>query len=138
MGVFLLGSGDYRLGAAGDFRIHANEVAIGLTMPLPALAILRYRLTPSAFDRAVCLAEPFDPRAAVEAGLLDRVAVFADQRQQLAELRRAPLDGPRDSGVVSAPEARHRVGDRALCRALSSASVGVRGERHGVPMIAPA
>jgi enoyl-CoA hydratase len=78
MGVFLLGSGDYRIGAAGAFRIHANEVAIGLTMPLPALAILRYRLTPSAFDRAVCLAEAFDPEGAVTAGLLDRV-VAPDQ-----------------------------------------------------------
>lgn len=73
MGLFLLCSGDYRIGATGDFKLQANEVAIGLTMPYPALAILRYRLTPSSFDRAVGLAEVFTPPKAVEVGLLDRL-----------------------------------------------------------------
>lgn len=73
MDLFLLCSGDYRIGAAGDFKLQANEVASGLTMPYPALAILRYRLTPSSFDRAVGLAEVFTPPKAVEAGLLDRL-----------------------------------------------------------------
>ena len=73
MGSFLLCSGDYRIGGSGGFKLQANEVAIGLTMPLPALAILRYRLTPSAFDRAVGLAEAFTPEEAVDAGFLDRV-----------------------------------------------------------------
>ena len=73
MGLFLLCSGDYRIGAAGDFKLQANEVAIGLTLPYPALAILRYRLTPSSFDRAVGLAEVFTPPEAVEVGLLDRL-----------------------------------------------------------------
>jgi enoyl-CoA hydratase len=70
----LLCSGDYRIGAAGDFKLQANEVAIGLTMPYPALTILRSRLTPSSFDRAVGLAEVFTPAAAVEVGLLERLA----------------------------------------------------------------
>ena len=33
MGVFLLLCGDYRVGATGPYKITANEVAIGLTMP---------------------------------------------------------------------------------------------------------
>ena len=33
MGSFLLLSGDYNIGASGPFKIMANEVAIGLTMP---------------------------------------------------------------------------------------------------------
>ena len=74
MGLFLLCSGDYRIGAAGDFKLQANEVAIGLTMPSPALTILRSRLTPSSFDRAVGLAEVFTPAEAVEVGLLERLA----------------------------------------------------------------
>jgi enoyl-CoA hydratase len=73
MGLFLLCSGDYRIGATGDFKLQANEVAIGLPMPYPALAILRYRLTPSSFDRAVGLSEVFRPPEAVEVGLLDRL-----------------------------------------------------------------
>ena len=48
MGVFLLLSGDYRIGAAGAFDLRANEVAIGLPMPLTAVEISRQRLAPLA------------------------------------------------------------------------------------------
>ena len=65
MGAFLLLSGDYRVGAAGPFKLTANEVAIGITMPYAAVEILRQRLTPAAFNRAVTLAEPFAPANAV-------------------------------------------------------------------------
>jgi enoyl-CoA hydratase len=83
MGVFLLLSGDYRLGAAGGYKITANEVAIGLTMPRPAVEILRQRLAPAYFNRAVTIAEPFSPDNAVEAGFLDRV-VPADELHAIA------------------------------------------------------
>ncbi|MGZ7003894.1 MAG: crotonase/enoyl-CoA hydratase family protein, partial [Acidimicrobiales bacterium] len=73
MGVFLLLSGDHRLGAAGPFKLIANEVAIGLTMPHAEVEVLRQRLTPAAFNRAVVLAEAFDPDGAVAAGFLDGV-----------------------------------------------------------------
>src|SRR5438309_5115025 len=39
MGVFLLLSGDYRIGGAGPYKVTANEVAIGLTMPRAAVEI---------------------------------------------------------------------------------------------------
>ncbi len=73
MGAFLLLSGDYRVGAAGPYKITANEVAIGLTMPRPAVEICRQRLTPAHFNRAVVNAEVHAPDAAVEAGFLDRL-----------------------------------------------------------------
>ena len=73
MGVFLLLSTDYRIGASGSYRITANEVAIGLTMPRAAVEILRQRLTPAAFNRAVILAEVFSPENAVGCGFLDQV-----------------------------------------------------------------
>jgi enoyl-CoA hydratase len=73
MGSFLVCAGDYRVGAAGEFKIQANEVAIGITMPYAALALLRYRLTPAAFDRAVGLAAAFAPADAVAAGWLDEI-----------------------------------------------------------------
>lgn len=73
MGVFLLLSGDYRIGVVGPHKITANEVAIGLTMPRAAVEICRQRLTPAAFNRAVILAEVFSPADAVAAGFLDRV-----------------------------------------------------------------
>ncbi len=73
MGFFSLLSADYRIGPAGSFRFVANEVAIGLPMPTPAMTVMRQRLTPAAYQRALCLAETFTPENAVEAGVLDRV-----------------------------------------------------------------
>src|SRR5271166_6626283 len=73
MGVFLLLSGDYRVGAAGPYRITANEVAIGLTLPRSATEVCRQRLAPAHFNRATILAEVYPPEVAVSAGFLDRV-----------------------------------------------------------------
>jgi enoyl-CoA hydratase len=73
MGCFLLLSGDYRIGVNGPFRLVANEVAIGLTMPWTAIEICRQRLAPAHFNRAVILAEAYGPEDGVVAGFLDRV-----------------------------------------------------------------
>jgi enoyl-CoA hydratase len=100
MGVFLLLSADYRVGVEGSFRLAANEVAIGLTMPYPAIEILRNRLTPSAFNRAVTLAEPFSPANAVAAGFLDSVVPageLADTAHKIATAA-STLDMPAHAG----------------------------------------
>ncbi len=100
MGVFLLLSGDYRVGAAGPYRITANEVAIGLTMPRAAVEICRQRLTPAHFNRAVILAELFTPAVAVDAGFLDRVvpaSELPDVARTTAELL-TTLDMPAHAG----------------------------------------
>jgi enoyl-CoA hydratase len=89
MGAFLLLSGDYRLAVSTPSRLTANEVAIGLTMPRAATELLRQRLVPAAFQRAVMLAEVFDPHGAAVAGLVDEVVDPDD------------LDGRTDS-IVSA------------------------------------
>lgn len=73
MGSFLLLSGDYRIGTRGDYKIVANEVEIGLTMPYSAIEICRQRLKPGFFDRTVLLSELYNPVTAVEAGFLDQV-----------------------------------------------------------------
>jgi enoyl-CoA hydratase len=78
MGAFLVLSGDYRVGIEGTFRLVANEVAIGIPVPDPAIEIVRNRLTPSAFNRAVTLAEPFSPQNAVAVGFLDTVVPAGD------------------------------------------------------------
>jgi enoyl-CoA hydratase len=88
MGAFLLLAGDYRVGAAGPYKITANEVAIGLTMPRAAVELCRQRLAPAHFNRATILAEPYQPDSAVAAGFLDRVcdpAGFWDAVEGTAE-----------------------------------------------------
>lgn len=73
MGVFLMLSADYVIGSRGDFKIAANEVAIGLTMPRVAAAVLRHRLNPAAFQRAVTLSQYFDVESALRAGFFDEL-----------------------------------------------------------------
>jgi len=78
MGVFMMLSADYVLGSRGDFKIAANEVAIGLTMPRVAAAMLRHRLNPAAFQRAVTVSEYFNVEAALSAGFFDELVDPAD------------------------------------------------------------
>lgn len=78
MGVFMMLSADYILGSRGDFKIAANEVALGLTMPRVAAAMLRHRLSPSAYQRAVTLSDHFDVESALGAGFFDEVVDPAD------------------------------------------------------------
>src|SRR5210317_2451319 len=78
MGVFLMLSADYVIGSRGDFRISANEVAIGLTMPRVAAAVLQHRLEPAAYQRAVTLSEEFGPETALDAGFFDELVEPAD------------------------------------------------------------
>lgn len=86
MGAFLLLCADYRIGVSGPFRITANEVAIGLTMPRAAIEICRQRLAPAQFNRAVVLAEDFAPEEAVAAGFLDRVVEPANLLESATEV----------------------------------------------------
>lgn len=96
MGSFLLLSADYRIGAAGAFKIGANEVAIGMTMPEFAVEICRQRLSPLHFQRAVIMAELYSPEAAVSAGFLDAVvaptALQDAARTKMAELLKLDPD----------------------------------------------
>lgn len=84
MGVFLMLSADYVIGCRGDFRIAANEVAIGLTMPRVAAAMLEHRLTPAANQRAVVLSEFFDVESALTNGFFDEL-VNSDELMHRAE-----------------------------------------------------
>ena len=78
MGALLLLSADYRIGVNGNYKIGLNEVAIGMTLPYFGVELARARLAGNHMDRAVGLAQIYDPDAAVEAGYLDE-AVAEDE-----------------------------------------------------------
>ena len=84
MGVFLMLSADYIIGSRGDFKIAANEVAIGMTMPRVAAAVLRNRLHPAAYQRAVTVSQFFTVETALEAGFFDEI-VDVDQLMSRAQ-----------------------------------------------------
>lgn len=88
MGSFLLLAGDHRVGPIGK-RIQANEVAIGMTLPIAAIELMRLRLTPSAFQRAVSMAATFAGEDAVAAGWIDEAV---EQDAVLARAREVAQD----------------------------------------------
>lgn len=73
MATFLLCSADYRVAADGEFKLGANEVAIGMVLPRAAIELTRQRVPVSHLTRMLMDAEIFDPRGAVGAGILDAV-----------------------------------------------------------------
>jgi enoyl-CoA hydratase len=77
MGSFLLLSGDHRVGQPKS-RCQAIEVAIGMTIPISAIEIMRQRLTPAAFERGCSMAATFAGDEALAAGWLDEI-VEADR-----------------------------------------------------------
>ena len=96
MGAVALLAADLRIGAAGDWKIGLNEVAIGMTLPTFATELARERLSVRHRQRAQVLAEVYDGAGAVDAGFLDRVvppaeveAVALAEAAKLAELHPA-------------------------------------------------
>jgi enoyl-CoA hydratase len=108
MGVFLMLSADYVIGSRGDFKIAANEVAIGMTMPRVAAAMLRHRLTPAACQRAVTLSEYFNVESAQSAGFFDEL-VGPDDLISRAEARAEEFRGL-DERAHTASKRRIRAG----------------------------
>jgi enoyl-CoA hydratase len=106
MGVFLLVTGDRRIGAAGDFRIGANETTLGIVMPQFAIELTRRRLTPAAFDRALLTGDFFPPDAAMAAGFLDEVVPAATVLDRALEV--AGHLAALDLGVFAATKQRVR------------------------------
>lgn len=74
MGSFLACSVDHRI-AGPTYNFQANEVAIGMVLPYPALEIMRLRLTPSAYQQAVGLAKNFLGETALAGGWIDEIVL---------------------------------------------------------------
>ncbi len=77
-GALLLLGCDVRVGAAGDYKIGLNEVAIGMVVPDWALTIARERMSKRHLQRSIANARIFSPDEALDAGFLD-VVVDPDQ-----------------------------------------------------------
>jgi len=99
-GALLLLAADYRIGAAGDFRIGLIETEIGMVLPRWAVELARERLTPRHFQQATVGARMYDPEGAADAGFLDAVVPPDDlpgaalaEAQRWAALPRAAYRG---------------------------------------------
>jgi enoyl-CoA hydratase len=109
MGLFLMISADYRLGAEGPFKLTANEVAIGMPLPQCAIDICEGRLNPAFIGRILGLAEVFGPGEAVPVGILDRTVPHEDVVKE-AQALAGQLAGQLDSTAHRVSKLRFRDG----------------------------
>lgn len=94
MGAFLMLACDYRIGAAGAFKVGLNETIIGMTMHNFGIELARYRLPLNYFNRCVINAEIWSPEDAIPAGFYDRIAPTesVDQAASMAAKMFSQLD----------------------------------------------
>jgi enoyl-CoA hydratase len=116
-GLFLLLCGDLRIGVRSGGRFGANEVAIGLSVPETALALMRYRLTPAAVDRAAITAAVFEPAEAAAVGILTELADTPDDLLHVARERAAAALSGLDADGFRTTKLRARAGVMAELRA---------------------
>ena len=130
MGFFLLISSDYRIGAGGQYRVVANEVAQGMSAPRAAIELMRHRMTPCAFDRAAALAIPFSSDEAVLSGVFDQVA-SSEQLEEAAQ-REAERLSELDLTAHRTTKLRVRARATAALRVALDADDGELRERFGL------
>lgn len=118
MGAFLLCSADHRV-AAPACNVQVNAVANGMTVPQAALPLMELRLTPSAYQQAVGLANTFFGENAVGAGWLDEIVLPE------AVLARA-VDAAREFATLGQP-AHAATKLRARAAGLAALRTGIDG-----------
>jgi enoyl-CoA hydratase len=72
-GALVVLTGDYRIAAAGDFKIGLNEVTLGMPVPVLAMELARERLSKREMTHATLLAKIYNPHTALAAGYVDAV-----------------------------------------------------------------
>ncbi|ORW41599.1 enoyl-CoA hydratase [Mycobacterium paraense] len=118
MGSFLLCSGDHRIAAPG-YSIQANEVAIGMVLPYAALAVMKLRLTPSAYQQSAGLSKVFFGETALAAGFIDEIDL---PERVLGRAQEAALEFTKlDQAAHAASKLRARAG------ALKELRAGIDG-----------
>lgn len=89
-GALVVLTGDYRVAAAGAYKLGLNEVQLGMPVPVLAMELARDRLSKRELVHATLLAKIYDPEAAQRAGYVD-VVVAPDQVLATAKAEAARL-----------------------------------------------
>lgn len=74
IGVFCLLACDTRIGEPGEYKLAANETAMGMIMPNWSLELLKARINPTRYLQLVAQSRILNPNEAVTAGILDSLA----------------------------------------------------------------
>ncbi len=105
-GAMLAFGCDLRLMADGPFRLHLNEVAIGLVLPTWAIVLAQSAVPPRWHTEAILHARASSPGEALEREIVDAVvpsAELVDRARALAEPLRAL-----DQAAYAGSKRRHR------------------------------
>jgi enoyl-CoA hydratase len=93
-GALVLLTGDYRIVAAGDYKIGLNEVSLGMPVPVLAMELARDRLSKREMTHATLLAKIYNPETALASGYVDAVvapdALLATAKTEAARLGAMP------------------------------------------------
>jgi len=106
-GAMLAFACDLRVVADGPFRIHLNEVAIGLPLPTWAIVLAQSAVPPRWHTEAILHARAYSPDQALERGIVDAVARPASAILEQAHAAAAPL-AALDQAAYAVSKARHR------------------------------
>jgi enoyl-CoA hydratase len=106
-GAILAFACDLRVVAEGPFRIHLNEVAIGLALPSWAIVLAESAIPPRRRTEAILHARAYSPDEAAERGIVDAVARPAGAVVEQARAAAAPL-AALDQAAYAVSKARQR------------------------------
>jgi enoyl-CoA hydratase len=106
-GAMLMFACDLRVAAEGAFRIHLNEVAIGLPLPSWAIVLAQSAVPQRWHTEAILHARAYSPDEALERGIVDAVARPASGVLDQARAAATPL-AALDQKAYAVAKARHR------------------------------
>jgi enoyl-CoA hydratase len=106
-GAMLAFACDLRVAAEGAFRLHLNEVAIGLPLPTWAIVLAQSAIPRRWHTEAILHARAYSPDEALERGIVDAVARPAGAAIDQAHAAATPL-AALDQAAYAVSKARHR------------------------------
>ena len=98
---------DLRFMAEGPFRLHLNEVAIGLALPTWAIVLAQAAVPPRWHTEAILHARPYSPEEAFERHIVHGVARPAERVVEEARAAAVPL-AALDQTAYAISKSRHR------------------------------
>ena len=129
-GAMLTFACDLRWVADGPFRIHLNEVAIGLALPSWAIALAQSAIPRRWHTEAILHARSYGPDEALERGIVDGVARPAESVLETARAAAAPL-AALDRTAYAISKQRHRAMAVEFVTALLEKEIGRLPVRPG-------
>jgi enoyl-CoA hydratase len=88
---------DYRIAAAGDYKIGLTEARVGVVFPVAPMAVVQSELSRPAARRAVLLARNVNPQQALAEGLIDELQPAEQLLARAGEIAEEMAGLPRTS-----------------------------------------